>query len=199
MIGLEWFDHGSGVEPQDLRQVSAAHSPVFTRRSRLLLQVGKHVLRPVDLHRGNQVRAESRDPIDEVTTPLDRIERAGVRPSGLVDAEIRFSRLKEGVVLRCLDVPLSGVEHPPGGQGLEDGVGRGDVLPHAAACVKEIHARGGEDALVEVRAAAVMADVVRTQVELRNPENLGPCQLRLGHPDARLGGGNDQRSGVGEP
>ena len=32
-----------------------------------------------------------------------------------------------------------------------------------------------------------------------DPEDLGPRQLGLGHPDAGLGGGDDQRPGVGEP
>ena len=72
-------------------------------------------------------------------------------------------------------------------------------LPQAAAAVEEIHARRGEDALVEIRAAAVVSDIIAADVQLRNPEDLGPRELCFGDPDAGLGGGHDQRPGVGEP
>ena len=129
----------------------------------------------------------------------DRIERPGVRPAGLVDLEIRFGGLEQGIVLGCLNVPISRVEHLPGGERLEDRIGQVHILDQGAATVKVVHARGGEDALVEVRAAAVVPDVIGAEHDRGNPENLGPRELRLGDPDARLGGGNDQRSGVREP
>ena len=69
----------------------------------------------------------------------------------------------------------------------------------AAAAVEEVHAGRGHDALVEVRAAAVVPDIIEADVELGNPEDLGPRELRLGHPHAGLRRGHDQRPGVGEP
>ena len=65
--------------------------------------------------------------------------------------------------------------------------------------VEEVDARRGHDALVEVRAAAVVPDIIDADHERGDPEDLGPRELRLGHPDAGLGGGHDQRPGVGEP
>ena len=60
-----------------------------------------------------------------------------------------------------------------------------EMVPHMpSTAVEEIHARGGHDALVEVRAAAVMAKIVEAYVERGDPEELGPCEFRLGHPDA---------------
>ena len=58
---------------------------------------------------------------------------------------------------------------------------------------------GGQDALVEVRAAAIVADVVEADVECGEPEDLGPRQLGLGDPDPGLCRGHDQRPGVGKP
>ncbi len=89
-------------------------------------------------------------------------------------------------------------EHLPLDQRLEEDIGQGDDFPQAGTAVEEVHARRGHDALVEIRTAAVVPDVIAAQVQLRNPENLGPCELRLGHPDAGLGGGHDQGPGVGE-
>ncbi len=72
-------------------------------------------------------------------------------------------------------------------------------LPQAATAVEEIHARCREDALVKIRAAAVVSDIIAADVQLRNPEDLGPRELCFGDPDAGLGSGHDQRPGVGEP
>ena len=73
-------------------------------------------------------------------------------------------------------------------------------LPHqAGTAIEEVRARRGHDALVEVRAAAVVADVVEADVEVGNPEDLGLRQLGLGDPDPGLRRGHDQRPGVGEP
>ena len=128
----------------------------------------------------------------------DGVEGAGVHPPVLVHLEVGVGGLEQGVVLRGLDVPVPGVQDLPRGKGLEDGIGRGDGPPHAGTAVEEVHARRGHDALVEVRAAAVVSDVVEADVERGNPEHLGPCELGLGHPHAGLGGGDDQRPGVGE-
>ena len=76
---------------------------------------------------------------------------------------------------------------------------RATISDQAAAAVEEVDARRGHDALVEVRAAAVVPDVVEADVERGNPEDLGPRELGLGDPDAGLRGGDDQRPGVGEP
>ena len=75
----------------------------------------------------------------------------------------------------------------------------GRVPAQAGTAVEEVDARRGHDALVEVGAAAVVPDVVEAHVERGDPEDLGPGELGLGHPDAGLGGGHDQRPGVGEP
>ena len=107
--------------------------------------------------------------------------------------------MKSGIVLGRLDVPLAGIQDLPLDQWLEEDVGQGDNFPESAAAIEEVHARSRHDALVEIRAAAVMSDIVGAQIELRNPENLGPRELCFGHPDAGLGGGHDQRPGVGEP
>ena len=107
-------------------------------------------------------------------------------------AEVGFSGHEQGVVLRGLDVELTGPQHLPRDQGLEDGIRHGDVLPHATTAVEEVHARRGHDALVKVGAATVVPDIIGTEIELRDPEDLGPCQFRLGHPHAGLRGRHDQ-------
>ena len=74
------------------------------------------------------------------------------------------------------------------------------AFPHEAGTgVEEVRARRGHDALVEVGAAAVVADVVEADVEVGDPEDLGLGQLGLGDPDPGLRRGHDQRPGVGEP
>ena len=57
------------------------------------------------------------------------------------------------------------------------------VPRQAGTGVEEVRARRGHDALVEVGAAAVVADVVEADVEVGNPEDLGLRQLGLGDPD----------------
>ena len=73
------------------------------------------------------------------------------------------------------------------------------VPRQAGTGVEEVRADRGQDALVEVRAAAVVADVVEADVERRDPEDLGLSEVGLGDPDAGLGRGHDHRPGVGEP
>ena len=72
------------------------------------------------------------------------------------------------------------------------------ILPQAGTAVEEVHAGGGHDALVDIRAAAVVPDIIGTNHERRNPEDLGPRELRFGHPHTGLRGGHDQRPGVGK-
>ena len=69
----------------------------------------------------------------------------------------------------------------------------------ADTAVEEVDAGRRHDALVEVRAAAVVPDVVEADVERRHPEDAGPRELGLGDPDAGLRRGHDDRPGVGEP
>ena len=148
---------------------------------------------------GTRSLLKSRDPVDQVVPPLDGVEGAGIHSPILVHLEVGIGRHEQGVVLGGLDVKLPGIQDLPRGQGLEDDIGQGDDLPQAGTAVEEVHARRGHDALVEIRAAAVVPDIIDAHVELRNPEDLGPRELRFGHPDAGLGGGHDQRPGVGEP
>ena len=173
--------------------------PLLPRRDGPLLEVGEHVPGPVDLDLGDQLLAQLRDPLDQVAAPLDGVEGAGVHPPVLVHPEVGVGGLEQGVVLGGLDVPVPGVQDLPRDQGLEDGVGQVDVLIQAGTGVEEVDARRGHDALVEVRAAAVVADVVDAEHDRGDPEDLGPRELGLGHPDAGLRGGHDQRPGVGEP
>ena len=132
VVVLQRLDHGAGVEPQDLRQVGACDPPLLPRRDGLLLEVGEHVPGPVDLDLGDQLAAQAGDPLDQVAAPLDAVEGAGVHPPVLVDLEVGVGGLQQGVVLGGLDVPVRGVQDLPRDQGLEDGVGRGDV-PHRPA------------------------------------------------------------------
>ena len=138
------------------------------------------------------------DPLDQQVSPLDAVEAAGVHPAVLVHPEVGVGRLEQGVVLRGLDVVVPGIEDLPRGQGFEDRIGQVDVLPKAGTGVEEVHARLGHDALVKVRATAVVPDIIDAEHERGNPEELGPCELRFGDPDSGLGGGHDQRPGVGE-
>ncbi len=199
VIVLQRDDHRARVEPQDLGEVGALDAPLLPRRGRLLLEVGDHVPGPIDLDSRDQVPAQVRDPLDQVVPPLDAVEGAGIHSPVLVHQEVGVGRHEQGVVLGGLDVPVPGVQDLPRGQGLEDGIGQGDVLDQSAAAVEEVDAGRGHDALVEVRAAAVVSDIVEAHVERGNPEDLGPRELGLGHPDAGLRGGHDQRPGVGEP
>ena len=94
---------------------------------------------------------------------------------------------------------MRGSEVLPRDQGLEEDIGRGDVLDQAAATVEKVHAGRGHDALVEVGAAAVVPEIIEADVERGDPENLGPCELGFGHPHAGLRGGHDQRPGIAKP
>ena len=100
------------------------------------------------------------DPLDQVVSALDGVEGAGVHSPILVHLEVGIGRHQQGVVLRGLNVALPGIEDLPRGQGLEDRVGQVDVLDGRETAVEKVQARRGHDALVEVRAAAVVPDVV---------------------------------------
>ncbi len=67
----------------------------------------------------------------------------------------------------------------PSGQRHVDHIGGGSALDHPDAAVEKVHARCGHDTLIKIRAAAIVPDVIEAQVELRNPEHLGPCELCL--------------------
>ena len=128
VIVLQRDDHRAGVEPQDLGEVGAVDAPRFARGGGLLLEVGDHVPGPIDLDPGDQVPAQLRDPLDQVVPPLDAVEGAGVHSPILVHLEVGVGGHEQGVVLRGLDVPLPGIQDLPRDQGLEDGIGQGDVL-----------------------------------------------------------------------
>ena len=81
----------------------------------------------------------------------------------------------QGVILGGLDVRLPGIQNLPRGQGLEDDIGQGDDLPHAGTAVEEVDARRCHDALVEVRAAAIVSDIVEAQIELEEPRGPWPA------------------------
>ena len=51
-----------------------------------------------------------------------------------------------------------------------------------ATGVEVVDARRGQDALVEIRAAAVVADVVGAKDQCGDPDDLGPGELCFGHP-----------------
>src|SRR5262245_24675043 len=127
-----------------------------------------------------------------------------------MDVEIGVTRRQKCVVLRRLDVGSLRIEHLPGRQRAEDRIGQIDGLIEASVSVEvmqvliEWSARSRDpesgivDAAIEVGAETIMAVVHGTEVELWNPEKLGPLKLRLGNPGAGLCGGNDQWSGIGQ-
>ena len=163
-----------------------------------MLEVGEHVPGPIDLDPGDQILAQARDPIDQVVPQLDGVEGAGIHSPILVHPEVSIGCHEQRVVLGGLDVRLPGIQDLPRGQGLEDDIGQGLDLPQAGTAVKVVDTRRCHDSLVEIRAAAIVSDIIEAYIELRNPEDLGPCELRFGHPHAGLGGGHHQRPGVGE-
>ena len=122
MIVLQRDNHGSGVEAENLGQVSAVKSPHFAGGGGLLLEVGDDVSRPIDLVGGDQIFAHLQDPLDQVVAALDGIKSAAIHSSVLVHQEVGVGCLKQDVVLRGLDVVLTGVEVLPRGQRLEDDV-----------------------------------------------------------------------------
>ena len=93
---------------------------------------------------------------------LDRIKRAGVDSAVPVHHEVGVGGLEQGVVLGGLDVPLPGIQDLPGRQRLVNRIGRGDdsqgSTREADAAIEEVGARRGHDPLVEVGAAAVVAE-----------------------------------------
>ena len=199
MIVLERDDHRTRVKPENLGEIRALNTPCFPRRGGLLREVGDEVSGPIDLDLGNQLLAQLRDPLDQIVPSLDGVERTGIHSPILVHHEIGIGRHGQRIVFGDLDVGLHGSEVLPRDQGLEDDVGRGDVLDQAATAVEEVHAGRGHDALVEVGAAAVVPEIIEADVERGDPEHLGPCELGFGHPHAGLRGRHDQRAGIAEP
>ena len=94
---------------------------------------------------------------------LDGVEGAGIHSPILVHPEVGIGCHEQRVVLGGLDVRLPGIQNLPGGQGLEDDVGQGDDLPHAGTAVKVVRAGHCHDSLVEIRAAAVVSDIIEAQ------------------------------------
>ena len=113
--------------------------------------------------------------------------------------EVGVGGLEQSVVLCRLDAPVLGVETCRADRGPIDGIGRRNDSPgnspQAGTGVEVVDAGGGHDALVEVRTAAVMSDVIEADVDCRNPEDLGPRQLRLGDPRSGLSRSHDQKAG----
>ncbi len=107
--------------------------------------------------------------------------------------------MSKEVVLGGLDVPVPRIQHLPRGQRLEEGLTQVDILPQAGTGVEKVHAVDGHDAFVDIRAAAVVSDIIGANHQRGDPENLGPGELCFGHPHTGLGSGHDQRAGVGEP
>ncbi len=184
----------------------------------LLLHVGEEVAGPIHLDGRNQVTLQMVDLLDELAALEDDIEAAGILPAILVDVEVGPGGHEQGVVLGRLDVPAGGIEVLPRGQGLEDHVGGVSHHEECAAGVKKVDvliegfskaARSvlpkgifplwNVEAIGHVRPIAVVPEVSEAEVEIREPEDLGLLELGLGHPGACLGGGDDQRPGVGQP
>ena len=59
---------------------------------------------------GTSSRLRLRDPLDQVVPPLDAVEGAGVHSPILVHLEIGIGRHEQGVVLRGLDVRMTGIQ-----------------------------------------------------------------------------------------
>ena len=199
MIVLERDNDRAGVEAKNLGEIGTVKPPQFAGGGGLLLEVGDHVSCPIDLVGRDEILAHLQDPLDQVVAALDRVEGAAVHSAELVYEEVGVGRLKQDVVLRGLDVELTGIEVLPGGQRLEDDIGEVDVLPEAGAGLVEVRAVYGHDALVEVGAAAVVPDIVVADHERGNPEDLGPGQLGFGHPHTGLGGRYNQRPSIAQP
>ena len=140
VVVLQRDDHRARVEPEGLRQVGAGDAPLLPREDGALLEVGDHVPCPIDLDARDQVAAQLRDALDQVVTPLDGVQGAGVHPAVLVHAEVGVGGRHQDVVLGGLDVEVAAVEDLSGGQGLEDDVGQVDHLPQAGAAVEEVGA-----------------------------------------------------------
>ncbi len=196
---LQRLDHRAGIEPEHPREPGALHPPLLPRRHRLLLEVGEHVARPVDLVRLSQVAAQAGDPPEDVASASDHVKCAGIEAPVLVNHEVGVGGLHERVILGGLNVPLAGVQKLSRDQRLVEGIGQGKKSSHAGTAVEEVHARGSLYSLVEVRTAAVVADIVEGDVERRYPEELGLRQLGLGDPDPGLRRRHDQWPRVGEP
>ena len=92
---------------------------------------------------------------------------------------------------RCLEFS------PVARERLKVGVSQVDDLPQAGTGVEKVHAVDGHDALINIRAAAIVPDIIGAHHERWNPEDLGSCELRFGDPHTGLGGGHDQGPGVG--
>ncbi len=165
----------------------------------MLVEVREQIPGSLDFDVRNQFVAQTRNSIDQVAPAFDAIKGPRVHSPILMDVEVGAGGQECSVVLGGLDVPLAGIQNLPFDQRLEEDIGQRDNFPQPATTVEEIQARSGEDTLVEIRAAAVVSDIIRAQIQLRNPEDLGSRELGFGHPDTRLGGGHKQRSRIGEP
>ena len=199
VVVLQRLNDRSGIQPQHLRQIRALNSPLLPRSDGLLLEVGQQVPGSSNLDSRHQFAAQLRDPLDQLVSTLTRIESTGVHAPMLVHLKVGIGRLEQGVILRSLDAPVPGIQNLSRGQGLEDGIGRGDGPPHTGTAVKEIDGGRGHDAFVEIGTAAVVPNVVKTDVQRGDPEELCSRELGFGDPDSGLSRGDDQRPSVREP
>ena len=65
-------------------------------------------------------RAKNETSLDQVVAPRDAVEGSRIRPPVLVDVEIRGGGHEQRVVLRCLNIPLTGIQVLPLDQRLEE-------------------------------------------------------------------------------
>ncbi len=198
VIVLHRDNNRAWVEAEDLGEIGAVEAPQFTGGGSLLLEVREDVPGPIDLVSRDKVFAHLQDAFDQPVAPLDGVEGAGIHSPILVYQEVGVGGLKQDVVLRGLDIELARIEGLPRGQRLEDDVREIHVLPEAGPRVVEVCAVDGHDTFIEIRAAAVVPDIIGANHEHRDPENLGPRELRFGDPYTGLRGRHDQRPSIAQ-
>ena len=164
VVVLQRDDHRAGVEPEDLGEVGAVDAPLLPRRGGLLLEVGDHVPGPIDLDRWGPGPGSSARSARPGRAPARRSRgRRHTFPGTGAPGSRRRRSCSRASFLAVWMSHCRALRTCRATRGWKMASVMATFCDQAGTAVEEVHARRGHDALVEVRAAAVVPDDNRSR------------------------------------
>ena len=169
---LEGNDHRAGIEAKDLGETAAGDPPVGLRPNHLLPQFEQQGPGAIDLDFRDEAAGQPGGLADQHVGLVLGIQGGGQVAPRLLHVEVSQRHGQQGVVPRGLKVPLPRGQDAAGGQGLENGVGHGEVQRRAPARPKGVLVVQDHRAVGRLVGAVVLI-VAGADAEARHPKDLG--------------------------